>query len=205
MTIETLVEARQIILIMTSVHPWNDPRIFYKEALSLSKRYQVEVHAPADFKLREENEVKVFGLPRYQKRYLRFLNWIRLLFRALISPARYIHFHDPELIPVAIVLKLLTSKKVIYDVHENLPASIMTKPWIPKFMRKSLAWILDIGERKASRFFDGIILAEFSYLERFHSLPTLIQSVVNYPPKAMGEKMERQREFSGEFSCISAE
>ena len=36
-------------MIISSVHPWDDPRIFYREAISLSKNYTVEVHAPAPF------------------------------------------------------------------------------------------------------------------------------------------------------------
>lgn len=40
---------KERICIITSVHPWNDTRIFYKEAVSLAKKYEVELHAPADF------------------------------------------------------------------------------------------------------------------------------------------------------------
>ena len=37
------------IFIGTSVHRWNDNRIFHKEAVSLAKKFNVELHAPADF------------------------------------------------------------------------------------------------------------------------------------------------------------
>ena len=33
----------------TSVHRWNDNRIFYKQAVSLAKKYNVELHAPSNF------------------------------------------------------------------------------------------------------------------------------------------------------------
>lgn len=200
-----MAKAKEKIFIMTSVHPWNDPRIFYKEACSLRKKYQVEVHAPADFKLKEEKGVIVYGLPIYARRCLRFLNWGRLLIRALKSSARYVHFHDPELIPIGVMIKLLTRKKVIYDVHENFPASIRTKLYIPGFMRGFLARVLDFWEIKAARYFDGILLAEYSYVERFRPFASFMETVVNFPPLSMGTKLLSKCEkgvSSGQGRCI---
>lgn len=196
-----MAQLNSFIFIMTSVHPWDDPRIFFKEALSLSNKYQVEIHAPADFKYRVEKGVAIFGLPKYQRRYLRFLNWVRLFFRAWKSPARYIHFHDPELIPLGIILKLFVRKKVIYDVHENFPASILTKSWIPKFIRRSLAGVLDFGEKRAVRYFNGIILAELSYLERFRDSPVLVQPILNFPPRDMGKENYGETVSNGPGRC----
>lgn len=184
--VKTMTEGKQIILLIISVHPWDDPRIFFKEALSLRKKYAVEIHAPADFQIKEEKGIRIVGLPRYQRRYLRVLNWVRLFFRAWKSPACYIHFHDSELIPIAMILKFFTGKKVIYDIHENLPAGIMTKSWIPPLMRKTLARVMDWVEKKAVCYFNGILLAEFSYVERFRTLPANMETVVNYPPKNFG-------------------
>ena len=187
-----MTEEKKRILVMTSVHPWDDPRIFYKEALSLSKKYQVEVHAPADFQLKEEQGIRIIGLPKYRRGF-RFLNWMRLFFRALNSPARYVHFHDPELIPVGIMLRFLAGKKVIYDVHEDFPASIMTKSWIPEYMKKSLARLANFLELRAARLFHGIILAEFSYAERFRPLGVYMETVANYPPRSLGRETFAER------------
>ena len=45
------------IFIGTSVHRWNDNRIFHKEAVSLAKKFNVELHAPADFDKKKINGV----------------------------------------------------------------------------------------------------------------------------------------------------
>ncbi|MGI6711802.1 MAG: glycosyltransferase family 4 protein [Bacillota bacterium] len=169
------------VFMMTSVHYWDDPRIFYKEAVSLAKKYRVELHAPADFISSEKNNVLIYGLPCYKKRYLRPLNWIRLLVRAWRSAARIIHFHDPELIPIGLILKRFAGKKVIYDVHENLPASLVNKAWIPKIFSSFLAKAFDLLEKKAAQYFDGVILAELSYRDRFSGLPVRMEPVLNYP------------------------
>ena len=62
------------VMIISSVHLWDDPRIFYREALSLAKRYRVEVHALAPFKEEWHQGIKVVGLP-CRKPWARPLQW----------------------------------------------------------------------------------------------------------------------------------
>jgi len=171
------------IFMMSSVHVWNDSRIFYKEAVSLAKKHTVELYAVGDFIFKEINEVKIYGFPQYNCRCLRTLNWLRLLRLAIKSDAEVFHFHDPELILLALLLKLIKKKKVIYDVHEDFPASIMYKEWIPNLFKDVLSKVLNFVEKKLSGFFDAILLAEFSYRDNFKNVNTRKIEVVNYPLK----------------------
>jgi glycosyltransferase involved in cell wall biosynthesis len=75
------------------------------------------------------------------------------------------HFHDPELIPMALLLKL-RGKKVIYDVHENVPAQIMSKPWVPVLLRRPIAAGISLLERLAVACFDGVVAAYESITRR---------------------------------------
>jgi len=54
-------------MIITSVHRWDDTRIFHKQATSLAKKFDVELHAPADFIEKEQNGVMIYGLPKWKK------------------------------------------------------------------------------------------------------------------------------------------
>ena len=59
--------SNKMIFIGSSVHRWNDNRIYYKEAVSLAKKYHVELHAPAEFEQKHLNGVDIYGLPNWEK------------------------------------------------------------------------------------------------------------------------------------------
>lgn len=174
------------VFLMSSVHSWDDPRVFYKEAMTLKQYYSVELHAPAPFRYREVDGVRVYGLKRYRRRIFRFLNWLRLAVRALRSRARVYHFHDPELIPLGIMLKLLKRQKVVYDVHEHNNVTILTREWLPRPLRGIAAALVDRLERASAGFFSGVITAD-AELARIFSGARLVTVVRNFPLASFGQ------------------
>ena len=127
--------SNKMIFIGSSVHRWNDNRIYYKEAVSLAKKYHVELHAPGEFEKKHLKGVDIHGLPIWEKekdrRKIRNELWCRLSH----SDATIFHFHDPELIWIGIKAKLLLKKKVIYDIHEDVSAAIMRKMWLNQMQK----------------------------------------------------------------------
>jgi glycosyltransferase involved in cell wall biosynthesis len=69
------------------------------------------------------------------------------------------HFHDPELIPVGLLLKA-RGKKVIYDAHESYPQKILSKSWIPLKLRPLVSRLFAVVERIASVSLDYVIVAD---------------------------------------------
>lgn len=169
------------IFVMTSVHRWDDTRIFFRQASSLAQRYTVELHAPAPFKYKVINGIKVFGLPRWKKETDRIKLWWILFMRALRSDATAFHFHDPELLPLGLLLKILTRKKVVYDVHEHYLNDILDKQWIPKCLRRLTSGIFDFFERISVPRFDAVIYTTPIVGERYLSLSQRAISIENYP------------------------
>ena len=100
---------------------------------------------------------------------------------ALKQDADVFHFHDPELIFVGALLKLLTRKKVFYDVHENVPKQILNKEWIKPWLRKLLSGVYRLGERMTLPFIDKIIIAEDSYWDNYANFKEKVVAVKNYP------------------------
>ncbi|MGB4027499.1 MAG: glycosyltransferase family 4 protein, partial [Acetomicrobium sp.] len=84
----------------------------------------------------------------------------------------------PELIPVGIMLSL-KGKKVIYDVHEDLPRQIMTKPWINPLLRRFVSICSETVENVGVHFFDGVVAVTPTIAERFPEHKTVV--VHNYP------------------------
>lgn len=166
---------------MSSVHKWNDSRIFYKEASSLSKNYDVELHAVADFEFKRINNINIHGLKEYDKRCLRGLNSFRLFKRALRAKSDYYHFHDPELIPVGLLLKIFTNGKVIYDIHEDYEEGILSKEWINIKLRKIVSTAFSKFEKFSSKFFDCNINVIDHIEEKFKSKGSKTCIIKNYP------------------------
>jgi len=165
---------------MSCLHSCQDVRVAVKQAASLAKIFDVELHAVGDFKFAKKNGVKLFGLPKYQKLYQRPINWCRLLVRALRAKACIYHFHDPELIPLGLILRIL-GYKVIYDVHEDYADAIMHKTWLPGWSRKLISKAFNFMEKKSAVFFNAVVLAELGYQDSFKNVGTIQEYILNYP------------------------
>ena len=69
-----------------------------------------------------------------------------------------VHFHDSELIPIGLILKL-SGIKVIYDVHENLYKQILGKSYIPMLARYPIAILMRFLEYLGAIVFDRLVVA----------------------------------------------
>lgn len=139
---------------ITTAHNALDTRIFYREARSLVKN-GFKVHI-VGINAREEilDNVHIIPLMSSNNRLLRMaLKPLKAFYLSVRTGSQIYHFHDPELIPVGIMLKLM-GKKVIYDAHEDYPQLIMVKDWVPKYIKAALSRLTYVLERFASRFFD---------------------------------------------------
>lgn len=171
----------QRICHLTSVHNITDTRIFHKECISLiNAGYEVILIGQND---RDEcrDGVKIIGLPKPKSRIQRMFITTRQLYKkAVACNADIYHFHDPELIPVGLLLKA-KGKKVIYDVHEDVPRQILSKSWIPSFLRNAISCIVERIENYGARRFDWIITATPHIRDRFLKVNSRVTDINNFP------------------------
>lgn len=159
---------------ISTVHQAMDVRIFYKECKSLAANgYDVSLIVTHD---KEEvvEGINIIPLSNNQSRLYRFFvkGW-SALFKALKLKADVYHFHDPELIPVGRVLKLF-GKKVIYDVHEDVPMQILTKEWINPGLRRFISKAFNWYEKGSSKRFDRVVAARPDIAKNFTSKGTVV-------------------------------
>lgn len=167
------------VCLLTTGHPPFDTRIFHKQAKTLVQAgYDVTLIA------QHENDevvdgVKIIALPKPRNRVARMLclAW-RAFCLARRERAAIYHFHDPELIPIGLLLKL-RGRPVIYDVHEDVPKQILSKDWIPRPLRRLVAGATRVAEALASLVFDGIVAATPAIAKRFPPHKTVV--VQNFP------------------------
>jgi glycosyltransferase involved in cell wall biosynthesis len=100
--------------------------------------------------------------------------------RAIEEDADLYHFHDPELIPVGLLLRR-RKKKVIYDVHEDYPSSIKYSSWLPCRVRGAVSWSFGHFERYASQRFSALIGANSDITKRISSFNPAAITIGNYP------------------------
>lgn len=168
------------ICVITTVHSAFDVRIFHKEAKSLAAAgYRVSLIAPHSKNEVVEN-IEIIAMPIAKNRQSRFLfSGARAFKLALEQKADVYHFHDPEFLPWALLLKKKTNAKVIYDSHEDVPKQILSKEWIPRILRFPMSAFFNFFEKKITRKFDAVIAVTPAVAEKFF-VPQKIY-LANYP------------------------
>lgn len=167
------------VCVLTSVHPPFDVRVFHKEARSLIiAGYEVTLIAQND-KDEIVDGVKILGLTKPRNRIARMTKTMSEIYqKAVRVDADVYHFHDPELLPIGIMLKC-KGKKVIYDVHEDVPKQTLSKHYLPVMIRQPLAWTIGTVEWIGAKILDAIVPATPKIADRFPALKTL--TIQNYP------------------------
>ena len=172
------------IVHLTTLHSRDDTRIFVKEVRTIINRLRDNVCflvADGRGSLKDEKEgVYFFDLGTLNGNRIRRMivgTWRAIWALKALKPD-LVHFHDPELIPVALLVKYI-GIKVIYDVHEDLPNQILQKYWIPKIARKPLSTIMMRVESIGATYFDAIVAVTPKIASKFPTIKTTI--VQNFP------------------------
>ncbi|WP_299548810.1 glycosyltransferase [Seonamhaeicola sp.] len=169
---------------ITTVHYRYDVRIHYKYCKTLSKEKDLEVLlVVTDGNGTEQiNDLKVLdiGKLKFGRIGRVIIGNFKVLTYALKCKRDLMHFHDPELLPSIIILRLI-GRKLIFDMHENLPLQILTKTYMPKVLRIILSKCVNFFQNISFRFIP-VIFAEFSYSKYFAKVKHR-ETILNYPLK----------------------
>lgn len=165
---------------VTSAHKTTDIRIFIKECQSLQKAGH-DVFLVGRGESRECCGVHIVGCGEPKGRLERFLFFSKKVYRkALKLDCEAYHFHDPDLLLYARKLKR-KGKRVIFDSHEDVPAQIMDKYYIPGFLRGMVAKLYRGYETHVVKKLDAVVAATPYIAEKFRNRAKKTEVVNNYP------------------------
>lgn len=164
----------------TSAHNQLDDRIYLKECVSLKKNgYEVYIVARGESQV--INGITIVGCGEPKNRRERMGTFARRVYKEALSlDCDIYHFHDPELLPYGVKL-VHKGKKVIFDSHEDVPAQILDKTWLPGFVRKMVSTLYKKYETYAVKQLNGVITATEHIAEQFKERSKNIEVINNYP------------------------
>jgi glycosyltransferase involved in cell wall biosynthesis len=173
------------ICMLSTAHSPYDDRIYYKETLSLSKKYSnICVIAPCRTEDRTndpgKNGIRTLPLSASGSKLRRFCNVAAAIRTILEIKPDICHFHDYEFVFGLPFLRMLSKCKIIYDVHEAYPEMVEQSRKIPKSIRPLVAIFVDLTEKMLARMTDYVITADNNIAERFKHNKHVV-TVFNYP------------------------
>jgi glycosyltransferase involved in cell wall biosynthesis len=169
------------VLHVTSAHSSNDVRIFYKECRSLARAGYEVFELTTDSADSYSDGVQIIGIgPQRGRLHRMTMKGLAIGREAVRLKADIYHIHDPELLPLALLLRVLR-KLVIYDIHEDLPRTVLYKHYIPRALRPLLRTIVESLENTAARGMTGLIAATPAIAERFRTMNAHTEVVNNFP------------------------
>jgi glycosyltransferase involved in cell wall biosynthesis len=169
------------IVVLASVRFVYDARVFHKQCKSLAANGHSVTYIVPHTHDEVIDRVRIKAIPPPSSRPVRMTRTVWQVYRAAVAlDADLYHFHDVELIPIALLLRA-RGKKVVYDVHDDAPQGILTKYYIPALLRKPLAWILGHMEAMACRSFSGMTTAVQQLADKYALINPNTVVIHNFP------------------------
>jgi hypothetical protein len=153
------------ILIASVLKPVNEPRMYEKFASTLKEDFEVHILGfKATQDLTEEENVffyPIFNFDRTSFKRL-FVPFLFLKYAFKIKP-NYLIINTIEILLPALIFKIITHKKVVYDVRENYFANVMYQNHYPNILKIPLAFFVRMLEKLSPLWVNHYFLAEKNY------------------------------------------
>jgi glycosyltransferase involved in cell wall biosynthesis len=178
------------ICVITTAHPAEDNRIYLKEIQTLLKNYEVVYITTSEIK-NPSRGLEVINVGHFAGSFKKRIkiNWDAFR-RALKLDVVSYHFHDFDFIIWAALLRIFKGRPVIYDIHEDYPAVVLSRGYVRNgLIAKILSGLIRLVEIFCSLFFTASIVVNESIRKRIsHTISNTIV-VANYPRKEFFPKL----------------
>jgi len=160
---------------LSTVHHTHDVRITIKEASLVARDgYAVTVIGRKGSEVSGlSDRIKLVHINKPRTRAHRVLSLFSAYQLTSHEKPELVHFHDPELLLLAPLLRL-KGFKVVYDVHENLPLQTLSKTWIWRPLRRSISSLVGRLELLLARSCHAVVVVEQEWSRRFSSNTSIL-------------------------------
>lgn len=173
---------------LTSGHGIYDNRIYYKEILSLKKKYDdISLIAPGDKDFVTYEGIKVYCFEKRKSWHDRMRPMKDIYKIADRLDADVYHAHEPDSFQVAVKLKKNKGCKIVYDSHEYYPEAFSEHF---KFFKGFFQKLIYLYEKSLGKKADLIITVNDILVDKFKKYNKNSIKLPNYPVlnEAAGEK-----------------
>lgn len=168
---------------ISSAHPRDDTRIFRKQCASLASN-GYDIHLVIADGGGDENikSVHIHGVKKAKNKLNRIVfTSFSVIVKAIKLRADIYHLHDPELAPYGVILRAITSAKVVFDSHEDFPAQLLSKNYLGPVSKKALSRLTALMQRIIFPCFHAIVAATPHIQKQISKCHKQVALVQNFP------------------------
>ncbi|NQY81739.1 MAG: glycosyltransferase family 4 protein [Alphaproteobacteria bacterium] len=188
---------------LSTAHGRGELRVHLKECNSLAAHgYEVFYIVADGLGDARVGNVRVLDIGRASNRFQRMLllPWRMLAVARTLNAALY-HFHDPEILLIALFL-MRNASKVVYDSHEDVPRVVYSREWVPSWARSSLSAVFEVFENFVARRISAVVGATPHITARFSRLNPNIVAINNFPLRSEIKKAPKHGNASRNICYI---
>ncbi len=157
---------KKTVTIASTLKPVNDVRVYEKFAKSILQVNKYEINVIGNITQKESDFEGIQFFKHFIKKNTfvkRFLLRFQILSLILKQCPYVLIITTYELLGTALLAKILTRCKVIYDIQENYKFNMLFLSSLPELLRFMLAHLIRFNEIMYSYFIDAFWLAEACY------------------------------------------
>ncbi|MFD2201240.1 glycosyltransferase [Shivajiella indica] len=166
------------ILIASVLKPLKDARTYYRFTYSLreTNKYQINIIGFSSKKEPDEENIRFYPIFNYKRNlFSRWLTGLTVIAQIKKVKPGIIIISTWELLPAAIIGKIIFGGKLVYDVQENTFANIQFNRTMADWKKPFAKGVVAVSESLAKPFIDCYFFAEQCYI---HELPKFKPYVV---------------------------
>ncbi len=190
-------EKRTCVVIASVLKPCDDVRMFEKIARTIaSANHEVHSIGFGNTSSRKKDNVCMHGLGVFTR--LSFKRWSakwKVLKKTIALRPTHLIITTHELLFIALLVKLFTKARVIYDVQENYYLNIRYTNAFPAMLKGAIAALVRMKETLLSAVVDHFLLAEKVYTHQLPFLRRRFTIIENKIRKPVAEIRKRDSEM----------